>query len=812
MSGNKGKVLLQAAKAQAYNEDGSTSVKVRILFDNGSQRTYITNNLQRKLGLTPKKSESIQLNTFGDNKFRKQTCSNVQLVLENSSGEKIDLTALSVPVICSPLPPAVDVDYPHLEGLELADPLDEDNESRIDILIGSDFYWNIVTGDIIRGGSGPIAVRSKLGWLLTGPSEGYVSSDDKITSNLIIAGESDDFLTVNERDSLTDSLKQFWQTESIGIFDPESNDDLQRNKFFEDIQFNGTRYEVGLPWKDGCRPDSNHYGLCRDRLRSLQKKLTKEPELLQEYENIINEQKRNGIVEEVPIEDRMENNKDKDNVGVHYMPHHGVIRTDRKTTKLRVVYDGSAKPNENKLSLNDSLQTNDKFKEKHPETSEIVDMIKDSLYVDNFVSGEDCEEKALKMYTEAKSIMSQGGFNLRKWNSNSKPLLKKINEVESDASKPTDVSIENNVVEEDQSYVKTSLDPRTPEDESHVKVLGTRWNTETDELYFNFDDLLQYANTLPVTKRSLLKITAKVYDPVGLLSPFTITMKVLFQDLCAEKLDWDDTLTGEAKDKWVLFLNHLKWLNQIRVPRCYFNGHMQPLKIQLHGFSDASKRAYGAVVYMRSVYEDGHIDVRLISSKTKVAPIKQQSIPRLELLGATILVRIVNTVKNAIPFAKEIEIVYWTDSLTTLFWIKSNKVWKQYVRHRVEEILKLTSKEEWRFCPGKLNPADIPSRGLKGQELVESKIWWNGPEFLYNPETEWPTSPEGVTMPDKDACTEMAKEPLNISHSLVNANVDCATADLNQIIDCCRYNSFGKLVRITACTARKIGFTTIVNL
>jgi hypothetical protein len=128
------------------------------------------------------------------------------------------------------------------------------------------------------------------------------------------------------------------------------------------------------------------------------------------------------------------------------------------------------------------------------------------------------------MYTEAKSITSQRGFNLRNWNSNSKPLLKKINEVENDASKPNDVNIENNVVEEDQSSVKTSLDPRTAEDESQVKVLGTRWNTETDELYFNFDDLLQYANTLPVTKRSVLKITAKVSDPLGLLSPFTITM------------------------------------------------------------------------------------------------------------------------------------------------------------------------------------------------------------------------------------------------------------------------------------------------
>jgi hypothetical protein len=221
--------------------------------------------------------------------------------------------------------------------------------------------------------------------------------------------------------------------------------------------------------------------------------------LLQEYENIINEQKRNGIVEEVPMEDRMENNKDKDNVGVHYMPHHGVIRTDRKTMKLRVVYDGSAKPNENKLSLSDSLQTGpnfiphlfdvllkfrwnpvaltadiekaflmisidppnrdmlrflwlkdpgdlsteilemrfcrlvfglrpspailgatityhlDKFKEKHPETSEIVDMIKDSLYVDDFVSGEECEEKALKMYTcRSEEYHESRGFQSQK--------------------------------------------------------------------------------------------------------------------------------------------------------------------------------------------------------------------------------------------------------------------------------------------------------------------------------------------------------------------------------------------------------------
>jgi hypothetical protein len=137
-------------------------------------------------------------------------------------------------------------------------------------------------------------------------------------------------------------------------------------------------------------------------------------------------------------------------------------------------------------------------------------------------------------------------FNLRKWKWNAKSLLKKIDQFEVDASKPiANANIENNVAEEDQSYVKTSFDRSTPEDEAHIKVLGSQWNTEADNLYFNFDELVQYAKTLPETKRSLLRITVKIYNPLGLLSPFTITMKTLFQGLCTEKLDWDETLTGE---------------------------------------------------------------------------------------------------------------------------------------------------------------------------------------------------------------------------------------------------------------------------
>ena len=165
---NKGTVLLQTAKGIAFNEDNSKSSHVRILFDNGSQRSYITSNLKSKLNLKPMKTETLHLNTFGVNSFQRQSCELVRLRLKNHVGEETEITALSYPTICSPLPSKVKVNYPHLEGLALADSLD-DSCGDIDILIGSDYYWDLVSGETIRGDSGPTAVSSKFGWLLSGP-------------------------------------------------------------------------------------------------------------------------------------------------------------------------------------------------------------------------------------------------------------------------------------------------------------------------------------------------------------------------------------------------------------------------------------------------------------------------------------------------------------------------------------------------------------------------------------------------------------------------------------------------------------------
>ena len=162
-------VFLQTATAIASNEEGTKSTTIRVLFDNGSQHSYITDSLRSWLQLKSLKTEKLNLNTFGESKFKKQSCDVVYMQLRKSEhDDPITIAALTFPVICSPLPAKVCTSYAHLDGLELADEPDSSGGS-IDLLIGSDYYWNFVTEETKRGAEGPIAVNSKLGWLLSGP-------------------------------------------------------------------------------------------------------------------------------------------------------------------------------------------------------------------------------------------------------------------------------------------------------------------------------------------------------------------------------------------------------------------------------------------------------------------------------------------------------------------------------------------------------------------------------------------------------------------------------------------------------------------
>ena len=257
----KRRVLLQTATAIATNEEHKKSTTIRILFDNGSQQSYITESLRSRLQLKSLKTEKLNLNTFGESKFKKQSCDVVKLQLRKSEhNDPITIAALTFPVICSPLPAKVCTSYAHLDGLELADEPCSSGGS-IDLLIGSDYYWNFVTGETKRGEEGPIAVNSKLGWLLSGPINETVDRSFITRSNLVIDRHYSPFQP-SQDDVLGDTLKRFWETESIGINEPSSNGDVKNESFEINVKRNGDRYEVKLPWKEDCLPSSNGYQLC----------------------------------------------------------------------------------------------------------------------------------------------------------------------------------------------------------------------------------------------------------------------------------------------------------------------------------------------------------------------------------------------------------------------------------------------------------------------------------------------------------------------------------------------------------------------
>ena len=164
------KILLQTARAHVCTADGSKSLPVRILMDGGSQRSYITNSLKTHLGLTSLRKENLNLNTFGEEQYKRRQCDLVKVTMQGQDGTDIEIYALSSPMICSPPSTAIDIGgYPHLQELQLSEFLQDEPVDHIDILIGSDHYWDVVTGDISRENDGPVAIDSKFGWLLSGP-------------------------------------------------------------------------------------------------------------------------------------------------------------------------------------------------------------------------------------------------------------------------------------------------------------------------------------------------------------------------------------------------------------------------------------------------------------------------------------------------------------------------------------------------------------------------------------------------------------------------------------------------------------------
>ncbi|GIX89748.1 hypothetical protein CDAR_245561 [Caerostris darwini] len=403
---------------------------------------------------------------------------------------------------------------------------------------------------------------------------------------------------------------------------------------------------------------------------------------------------------------------------------------------------------------------------KYSETNKsCFEMLNGSLYADDLCHGADDVESAFNLSSDAVSILSDASFNLRKLHTNSKQLH--------------DLWIQNGLCEEN-SFQK----------DNKLKALGLVWNLEEDMLRVDVASLLESFKFLENTKRSVLSTAAKVFDPVGFLSPFVVRITRLMQEIWERGLDWDSKLPEDLESKWKKWCAEIEVLGEMKTERCYFSrvvGKMD--SVEIHIFSDASIVAYGAVAYFRYVNLRGEVGTSFVMSKSRISPLKKLSLPRLELMGALIAARLWKYLSKV--FCGLVDGVFlWTDSEICLCWIKgSAREWKQFVSNRVLEIQDCTSPDRWKFCPGLENPADKLTRGENSHTLLNDSVWWQGPVWLRGSRNQWPRQKfERVT-------DEQKLEKLNTS-------VHAILPQTEIILDENKFSNLGKLLRVTAWVKR----------
>ena len=536
--------------------------------------------------------------------------------------------------------------------------------------------------------------------------------------------------------NLDDHLKQFWELESLGVTEDETS---MYEKFVQQINYDGQRYEVSLPWKEHHPPLPDHYDLCCKRFTKLFKRLRQTPSLLTDYNTVIKDQVSKGIVEVVTQPSPAVNGR------VHYLPHHGVVRQDKATSKLRIVYDASARSHG--ASLNNCLYTGPKFgqsifdillrfraqqvaltggiekaflmvsvieedrdslrflwvenpNEDPPEILTLrftrvvfgvslspfllnatinhhmeryrqldpifVDRFLSSIYVDDLVSGsKDLESTFTRSPNYDSHLLDSSLGNLRPTR---KTYVVGSGRVSHHHQKLGEQTRSHTTMKTNHNYAESSLEVKTEDESGTNKVLGVQWNANRDELQFNIGDVISTMEEMEPTKRDVASATARFFDPLGVVSPVAISFKMFCQQLFKARIGGDDPLTGSLLERWKQLLSTMKESRVITIPRCLFSDVSPPLNsVRLVGFCDASTKAYAAVVYLRLESEED-VDVQFIAAKTRVTPVGGMTIPRLELLSAVLLSKLITNIRSALKYELPLdEAVCFSDSKVSLY-------------------------------------------------------------------------------------------------------------------------------------------------
>ena len=812
-------ILLKTAVAPigSYNNH----INAHILFDEGSQRSFITSNVAVKLDLKPDTQETISLSTFGGKTSSVKCVDTATVYLTTIRGETIPIRAIIVPTIAAPLTVYTGTnvrDLPHLKGLTLAHPSVDDSPFTVDILIGADHYWDVVENKIVKG-PGPTAAKSKIGYLLSGPLSKCNHPENLNASILHV-------MTEHQQENF--DLERFWRIESVGVLPNSPRDTFDFLQHYQDtsIMLEDGRYSAKLPWQPEHPPLPSNAEITEQRTRSMVRRLTADPEKLRMYNDIIQEQQSRGFIEKVT-------DANTSNGVCHYIPHHAVYK-DSATTPIRIVYDCSFKQNGHP-SLNDCLQPgppllNDltgillRFRlhqygitadiEKaflhvnldkgdrdatrfywlsdvnDPESEFVVYRFKSvmfgatsspfilnatlnkhltqsvdqvsidllrNLYVDDLVSGTSDDGLAVDYYKNARNKLSPVGFNLRSWSSNS-PGVQHL-------------AVKDHVL--DTSPFK--------------KVLGTIWDINSDTLRFAHKQTISVPQLS--TKREVLQETAKVFDPLGLIQPVTVAAKILLQELWQEGIDWDEPLPPSLDQKWHVLAKEIATATTLEFPRRYFTSDdsVNSDDTEIHVFADASQRAYGAVAYL--VHGD---QSSFVMAKTRVAPTKKQlTLPELELMAALTGARLSSYLQEQLPVTK---VTLWSDSQIVLHWLNSTKSLKPFIGNRIQEIKSLTQVTNWKYCPTTDNPSDLLTRGITAHQLKTSLLWKHGPAWLPN-KSHWPS------WSTAEVLHLLASDP-SPKETTTEDSSDTTVPDqqrgLHHLINPSDFSSLSKLLRVTA--------------
>ena len=341
-----------------------------------------------------------------------------------------------------------------------------------------------------------------------------------------------------------------------------------------------------------------------------------------------------------------------------------------------------------------------------------ANFMRNDFYVDDGLKSVATAASAVELVKNVKAMCHQGGFNLHKFLSNNKEVIKNIPESDrAEGVKEIDLDLDTLPLE---------------------RTLGVQWCVESDS--FEFSVVLR---DKPCTRRGILSTVSSIYDPIGFVAPLMLQGKSILQELCSLHLEWDDPIPDDVKMRWEKWRMELMKLQSIKIPRCYKPRDFgQVVRAELHHFSDASVRGYGQCSYLRLVDDTNKVHCAFVMGKSRVAPLKPVTIPRLELTAAVCSVRISQQIHRELEYRIDKDL-FWTDSKVVLGYISNeSRRFHVFVSNRVQEIQDSTHRNQWRYVDTKQNPADEASRGMKTDELRDSR-WILGPEFLWKEEGEW---------------------------------------------------------------------------